>query len=590
MKKSFVFNSDKLEYELKVRKTSRWWWLLLLLLLPLLLLIRLEKTIYVKTVDAFSGTPVPGSSVELSYEKAFLYSSGHFFYKEGMHVYNPTNKNGVVAFIHLKYSVYSYIFRHHSTAIVQASNNCYSSDTLVTLFHSLSNNDTLTLKMTPLLHPIDFKVIDKDDGESLPGSRVTIISEISGKQYKEEGISDAAGRVVFSRFPKCGNLVKVIATLYGYYPDSIVNRSAVDLLGDLTDKRTLRLKPIRKPIEFFVKDCQTNQPIPNALVDIEFDHDGKKTSVRTNVDGIGKGVYDDARIISHIHLTARKAYYKDGELPGWHLVKDFINNSLYPPERRTICLVPEEHPITFINVDSATRRPLAGVINIVHIKDSNGTTRIDTAISNKSGRFVVSGIKNGDVISIEARYPPDYKDNTTKISGADGMKLLESPEEARTIPLVPISTIKPPRTSCRIFVSGIFISDQPVGSIFSEIYKEDDYSEYVGEGEYPDNTLAFPKSVKYTFDGIAIDKGTRVIIYSDKNFTGDVVLDMEGPAIINNGLAYTNNKTLKEALDDWRTKEFQPNLQAVFPPQTRSFAKQDMRPWSNGSIKIICNK
>ena len=53
-------------------------------------------------------------------------------------------------------------------------------------------------------------------------------------------------------------------------------------------------------------------------------------------------------------------------------------------------------------------------------------------------------------------------------------------------------------------------------SYTSEVYVEDRFSEYVGPGLYTDNTLAFPKAIATTFDGIAIDKGTKVTIYSKK--------------------------------------------------------------------------
>ncbi|WP_075343829.1 hypothetical protein [Tenacibaculum agarivorans] len=143
---------------------------------------------------------------------------------------------------------------------------------------------------------------------------------------------------------------------------------------------------------------------------------------------------------------------------------------------------------------------------------------------------------------------------------------------------------KAPRESCRIFVSGGLISDTDKGEPgFSEIYVEDDYSEYVGEGEYPDNNMAFPKAVRTTFDGIAIDKGTRVIIYSKKNFQGKVLLDKIGPAIINN-VKWKDNGDAKV----WIDKIFKAPYQKTFPSTKRHFSKSDMHSWSYGSIKVIC--
>lgn len=149
---------------------------------------------------------------------------------------------------------------------------------------------------------------------------------------------------------------------------------------------------------------------------------------------------------------------------------------------------------------------------------------------------------------------------------------------------------KDPIPSCRIFVSGLLISDSQQmidGSpVFSEIYVVDKYSEYVGEGEYSNNNLTFPKAVRTSFDGIAIDKGTRVIIYSKKNFEGEILLDKTGPAIINNikYKNYINNNGI-----DWKNVTFKSPYQTTFPSSNRYFSESDMHNWSYGSIKVICN-
>lgn len=67
-----------------------------------------------------------------------------------------------------------------------------------------------------------------------------------------------------------------------------------------------------------------------------------------------------------------------------------------------------------------------------------------------------------------------------------------------------------------------------------DIFVDDWTSEFVGMGDYPKNTEAFPSAAGFTFDGIAIDTGVRCIIYSEENFQGDVLIDITGPAIVNN--------------------------------------------------------
>lgn len=147
-----------------------------------------------------------------------------------------------------------------------------------------------------------------------------------------------------------------------------------------------------------------------------------------------------------------------------------------------------------------------------------------------------------------------------------------------------------PTENCGVHFSGIMLSDEeeydaandPVASI---IFGNDPYGEYVGQGYYPDNTKTFPKAVEYTFDAIAVDKGTHLIIYSKPNFKGKVLLDVVGPVLIFNGLW----------IDDFRynhiaTKTFSPTLQAMFPVSRRQWTKKNMHNWSYGSCKIICEQ
>ncbi|HMD00474.1 MAG TPA: hypothetical protein VKH37_09985, partial [Ferruginibacter sp.] len=451
------------------------------------------------------------------YVRSYAYDNGKFFTHTGIDTTQISDSSGIATFVKLKYSVYSWLFEHNSPAIVTASNNCYVSDTLVPKFHGVGNNETLILELHPLFIEANFKVVDKDDHAALPGSSVTLITEAGGQQYTDTATTDPGGMVNFKKFPKCGKLVKVVATLEGYYPDSIVNKKAEDITGPVDPNRLLQLKPIKKPIEFFVIDCKSKQPIAGATVTIEFDFDGKHTTktVNTNVDGQGKGTYQDAPIIAKIHLKGSAPYYKDGELPGWHAVGDFIN---YPKEKRTFCLEPDENTIEFIDVDSLTRKPLENTLNTITI-ERNGQTIVKTARSNRNGVFPVQ-LQAGDVVSILAQHPPDYEDNDRKINKADAMKLIKGTQEDRTIPLKPKVFEKPPKVACRVFVSDCFLGDQYEESWTSVIYVEDGISEYVGEGVYPDNSNAFPNAGAgvHTFDGIAIDKGTRVIIYSQKNF------------------------------------------------------------------------
>jgi hypothetical protein len=150
-----------------------------------------------------------------------------------------------------------------------------------------------------------------------------------------------------------------------------------------------------------------------------------------------------------------------------------------------------------------------------------------------------------------------------------------------------VAKVKPPlyipRENCRVHFTGGVMCGTFVQGNSSKIYKVDNMSEYVGEGEYPDNRKAFPKAVGTTFDGIAIDKGTRLIIYSGRNFTGKVLLDVVGPRIINNSLWKSDSR-----YNHCNTDRYPDELQATYPPSVREWSKENMHSWSFGSCKIIC--
>jgi len=140
-----------------------------------------------------------------------------------------------------------------------------------------------------------------------------------------------------------------------------------------------------------------------------------------------------------------------------------------------------------------------------------------------------------------------------------------------------------PRENCRVHFTGGIMGGRFEQIGISKVYKVDHMSEYVGEGEYPDNRRAFPKAVATTFDGIAIDRGTRLIIYSGPNFTGRVLLDVVGPRIINNSL-WRNDARYAHC----NTDRFPEELQATYPPSVREWSRENMHSWSYGSCKIIC--
>ena len=142
-----------------------------------------------------------------------------------------------------------------------------------------------------------------------------------------------------------------------------------------------------------------------------------------------------------------------------------------------------------------------------------------------------------------------------------------------------------PTENCGVHFSGWYLSDRDEypWRDCSKIFEEDEYGEYVGQGYYPDNTKILPKSMRNTFDAVAVRKGTHLIIYSEPNFKGRKVLDVTGPMLIENVYAQRSYGKLMRYT-------FSGELQEMFPPERRQWSSENMHSWANGSCKIICEE
>lgn len=128
--------------------------------------------------------------------------------------------------------------------------------------------------------------------------------------------------------------------------------------------------------------------------------------------------------------------------------------------------------------------------------------------------------------------------------------------------------------------SGLLMCDHFAPPWLTETYVEDMYSEYVGPGMYPLNSAAFPKATRYTFDGIAISAGTRVTIYSQPNFLGEILYQKVGPAIVNNRI-WKSYSRAAPVMWDWKEP-----LQSMFPQSVREWSDTNMHQWPSGSMII----
>ncbi len=566
-KKDFTYSEDKKEYVIKIKKRKYWWLLLfLILLLPLILLIRINKDVVFKTIDIVSEASLADANVQFTYMDRRL-SGIDTLDKNGR-----TNEDGVVVFEDVKYTLFALLFYAKDQSEVVASGGCFMGDSIMPLFHKLKHKKEEVLKLSARSESYDFRAIDELDNQPIPDADLKVSVTISGSDMNMEGKTDPHGISLFNNILFCSDKIRVIASKYGYENDTIIS-DVKNISLDL-NRRTLYLKPKTDMVSFIVKDLYSKQSVPNAIAYLIIKSDTIKTTTNTN--GVGKGAFEEVHVVKTMMIKVKHYAYHD-TLTANFKVSDYLKLS---EEKRTIYLRPKSKNYVFTNIDATTKKPLSGVKNEVYVNNESQGSQY----SNSSGTFVIPGLIANDIVRIISS-KPEFNKNDYTIKNKKVNKL--SSDASRQIPIGKIppkpQNVEPPRKNCRAHFSGTLLSDVAITGHMSKIYVADKYGEYVGEGEYPNNLSAFPKAVKYTFDGIAVDKGTRIILYSEPNFKGKVLLDIKGPAIINNSKWKTERR-----IKNFTTKTFGSGLQGSFPSSCRTWSKGNMNDWSKGSIKVIC--
>lgn len=216
----------------------------------------------------------------------------------------------------------------------------------------------------------------------------------------------------------------------------------------------------------------------------------------------------------------------------------------------------------------------------------SGTTQYTFTNNGNAGSGGSSGY-NGSSYSNSSYYNNGYYGSTIFVGGGSGYNSNDSYENNSRY-ISPCATCFPnmysePTRGYRVHFSGKMFSDNDVPNWTSIIWEDDDYSEKLGVGKYPYIREALKKSVEYTFDGIAVDSNVRIVIYSQENFQGHILLDVTGPAIINNSRWIDR----QDEFGLLKTKTFyDSNLQNEFPPSRRQWSETDMHDWQKGSLII----
>lgn len=133
-----------------------------------------------------------------------------------------------------------------------------------------------------------------------------------------------------------------------------------------------------------------------------------------------------------------------------------------------------------------------------------------------------------------------------------------------------------------VHFTGALMADEfsPLG--ITKVYdKNDECSNFLRPGKYDIIANHLQKANYQTLDGIAIPANTRLIVYKDINCKGEILLDITGPAIVNNVL-WSDAYFYKEV----NTKEFKAEIQPYFPQAVRHWSATNMHQWTKGSMEI----
>lgn len=414
IKKNFVFDSNKSEYILQIKKRSwKWLWLLLLLLL-IPLFFNFEKTINVHAVT-MDGKDYNAASVHLQYTSRYLYKKGEFFKVENFDETQETNEKGIAKFEKIGFSGFSFIFYMFSKMTIEATGECYIGDaTLQSIFHFKKNEAIIPINMKEEMLEIQIKVIDAEIESPVVDAEVISYYKVNGKSKKITLKTNADGVLQLKDVAKCGVIDSVVVNKYGYQSETKKDIQIGKILGE-TPNLVFYLTPIKKKITFFVKNKFTKEPLPDAVVTLKLNdprtNQSTEEEIRTNLDGMGVGFYDDLFLGAKVEISAECKYFKSDRIKGKYTVEEFIN---LPDSLRTIYLEPEQFVVSFRNIDSLSLKPIAGILNKIEVLGQDGKTYKDEQISNRNGVFNVQARK-GDKVKILSLGDIYYFDKNTEL-------------------------------------------------------------------------------------------------------------------------------------------------------------------------------
>lgn len=208
----FKIREDTFQYEVRLGKPFPWAWLLLLLL-PLLLL-RCERDITVRTLDA-EGKVVPHCSVRMDYRENTLLRDGKLLYRADHSLSLETDGEGLATFEGVRVSVFSFIFDHFRRASFLAVKGRRSGE------NSLCIHTPRREPLPIILDGGTFVVQVRSRSYDLPIKGATVGIELSDRPEPITVVTDSTGSVTVPGI-KDGVVARVVsAGRDGYKPSEV---------------------------------------------------------------------------------------------------------------------------------------------------------------------------------------------------------------------------------------------------------------------------------------------------------------------------------------------------------------------------------
>lgn len=143
-----------------------------------------------------------------------------------------------------------------------------------------------------------------------------------------------------------------------------------------------------------------------------------------------------------------------------------------------------------------------------------------------------------------------------------------------------VFVFKPKNYSNKVYFSGFLVSSQMTTDDVTTPFNKK-CGEIFCSRELKDLEKDLPLANKFTFDAIVIGENLKFILYDKKNFEGNIIIEIEGPVIIN------NNRWQHDSSYNWVNDVNFEGEYKIFNSYEKVWSETNMNKWILGSAKII---